>query len=120
MNDAFSSRASRRYGSWIPGLTLIGIGLVFLVQNYLGREIHNWWALFILIPVSFMLERGYASLQAGRSAEAVGQVMGGLVLVALIVIFLFDLPFGQLWPIFLIIGGLSLLFSRRTWDGLAP
>jgi len=41
--------------------------------------------------------------------------MGSLVLVALIVIFLFDLPLGQLWPIFLIIGGLSLLFSRRYW-----
>ena len=115
MNDAFSSRASRRYGSWIPGLALIGIGLVFLVQNYLGREIHNWWALFILIPVFFMLERGYESFQAGRSGEAVGQLTGSLVLVALIVIFLFDLPLGQLWPIFLIIGGLSLLFSRRNW-----
>jgi len=41
--------------------------------------------------------------------------MGGLVLVALIVIVLFDLPFGQLWPIFLIIGGVSLLFSRQRW-----
>jgi hypothetical protein len=28
---------------------------------------------------------------------------------------LFDLPFGQLWPIFVIIARLSLLFSRRTW-----
>jgi hypothetical protein len=115
MSDASSSPAARRYGSWIPGLVLIGIGLVFLLQNYLGREIHNWWALFILIPVFFTLERGYESLQAGRSGETIGQLMGGLVLVALIVIFLFDLPFGQLWPIFLIIGGLSLLFSRRTW-----
>ncbi|MDQ2911721.1 MAG: hypothetical protein M3T56_00500 [Chloroflexota bacterium] len=94
---------------------LIGLGVVFLIQNYLGRELHSWWALFILITVFFTLERGYASLQAGRSAEAIGQLMGGLVLVALIVFFLFDLPFGQLWPIFLIIGGLSLLFSRRRW-----
>jgi len=31
-----------------------------------------------------------------------------------IVIFIFDLPLGQLWPIFLIIGGLSLLVSR-SW-----
>ena len=114
MSDAIPSRSSSRYGAWIPGLVLIGLGLVFLAQNYLGQEIHNWWALFILIPVFFTLERGYASLQAGRSAEAVGQLMGGLVLVALIVIFLFDLPFGQLWPIFLIIGGLSLLVSR-SW-----
>ena len=115
MSGATPARPSSRYGAWIPGLVLIGLGVVFLIQNYLGREIHNWWALFILIPVFFTLERGYASLQAGRPAEAIGQLMGGLVLVALIVIFLFDLPFGQLWPIFLIIGGLSLLFSRRTW-----
>lgn len=115
MSEATPSESSRRYGSWIPGVALIGIGLVFLAQNYLGQEIHNWWALFILIPVFFTLERGYASLRAGRSAEAIGQLMGGLVLVALIVIFLFDLPLGQLWPIFLIIGGLSLLFSRQRW-----
>jgi hypothetical protein len=115
MSDASPSRASRRYGSWIPGLALIGIGLVFLAQNYLGREIHNWWALFILLPVFFTLERAYASLQVGRSAEAIGQLMGALVLVALVVIFLLDLPLGQLWPIFLILGGIWLLFSRRTW-----
>jgi hypothetical protein len=43
-----------------------------------------------------------------------GQLLGALVLVALIAFFLLDLPFGQLWPIFLIIGGLSLLVSR-SW-----
>jgi len=116
VSDATPARSSSRYGSWIPGVALIGLGVVFLVQNYLGREIHNWWALFILLPVFFTLERGYTSLQAGRTAEAIGQLIGGLLLVALIVIFLFDLPFGQIWPIFLIIGGLSLLFSRRTWS----
>jgi surface polysaccharide O-acyltransferase-like enzyme len=94
---------------------LIALGLLFLAQNYLGQPIHNWWALFILIPVFFTLERAYANLQAGRNAEAIGQLMGALVLVALIVIFVFELPFGQLWPIFLIIGGFSLLFSRRRW-----
>lgn len=92
MSDTTPAQAPSKYGAWIPGLALIGLGVVFLIQNYLGREIHNWWALFILIPVFFTLERGYASLQAGRSAEAVA----------------------QLWPISLIIGGLSLLFSRRT------
>jgi hypothetical protein len=114
VTDVTPTRHPGRYGAWIPGVALIGLGVVFLIQNYLGREIHNWWALFILIPVFFTLERGYASLQAGRSAEAVGQLMSALVLVALIVIFIFDLPFGQLWPIFLIIGGLSLLVSR-SW-----
>jgi hypothetical protein len=114
VSDATPSRRSNPFGTWLPGLVLIGLGVVFLIQNYLDIEIRNWWALFILIPVFFTLERGYASLQAGRTGEAIGQLMGALVLIALIVIFLFDLPFGQLWPIFLIIGGLALLFSRRT------
>jgi hypothetical protein len=114
LSDAKPPEPASRYGTWIPGIVLIGIGLIFLAQNYLGQEIHNWWALFILIPVFFTLERGYASLRAGRNAEALGQLMGGLVLVALVVIFLFDLEFGQLWPIFLIIGGITLLISR-SW-----
>lgn len=42
-------------------------------------------------------------------------VMGGLALVALTLIFLLGLPFGQLWPIFLIIAGIGMLFSRRSW-----
>jgi len=115
VSDAPPSGRSSRYGSWIPGLVLIGLGLIFLAQNYLGQEIRNWWALFILLPVFFTLERAYASLQAGRSAKAIGQLMSALVLVALVAIFLLDLPLGQLWPIFLILGGIALLFSRRTW-----
>ena len=72
MSEATSSESSRRYGSWIPGVALIGIGLVFLAQNYLGQEIHNWWALFILIPVFFTLERGYANFeQADRRKRSV-------------------------------------------------
>ncbi len=36
-------------GSWF-GFALIAVGVLFLVQNYLGYELHNWWALFVLIP----------------------------------------------------------------------
>jgi hypothetical protein len=106
-----TERASR-FGNWIPGIVLIGLGLIFLVQEYFGYQLHNWWALFILIPAFFTLERGYASVTAGRSAEAVAQIIGALVLVALTLIFLLDLPFGQLWPIFLILAGVGMLFSR--------
>ena len=115
MSDASPTQHSGRYRAWIPGVALIGLGIIFLIQNYLGQEIHNWWALFILLPVFFTLERGYASLQAGRPGEAIGQLLAALVLIALIVIFLFDLPLDQSWPAFLIIGGFSLLFSRRSW-----
>jgi hypothetical protein len=104
-----------RYGAWIPAVVLILVGLIFLAQNYFGRDIKNWWALFIFIPVVLTLTRAYVSLQAGKTAEAFGQIIGGLVLVVVIVFFLFGLSFGQLWPIFLVIGGFLLLISRRSW-----
>ena len=43
MNDA--TQPSTRCGAWIPGVVLIGLGVVFPIQNYLGREIRNCWAL---------------------------------------------------------------------------
>jgi len=110
-----TTERATRLGGWIPGIVLIGLGLIFLAQEYFGYQLRNWWALFILIPAFFTLERGYASMTAGRSAEAVGQIIGGLVLVALTLIFLLGLPLGQLWPIFLIIAGTGLLFSRSSW-----
>ena len=58
MSDTRPVQSASRYAAWIPGIALIGLGIVFLIQNYLGEEIHNWWALFILIPVFFTLERG--------------------------------------------------------------
>jgi len=112
VSDASPVRHPNRYGAWIPGVALIGLGLVFLIQNYLGREIHNWWALFILIPVFFTLERGYASLQAKRPAEALGKVLGALALFAVTVILFLDLRLTKLCRFFPIIAGPSLLLSR--------
>jgi hypothetical protein len=110
--NAPAARPASTYRAWIPAVVLICVGLAFLVRNYFGQEIHNWWALFILIPSFILAQRGYSSLQVGRNAEAFGQLSGALVLAGLIVVFLFEFSFGPLWPIFLIIGGISLLASR--------
>jgi hypothetical protein len=103
----------RAYGSWVPGLALILIGLLFLAQNYLNVELRNWWALLILIPAFFTLERAYAHFAAGQAQLAVADAIGGIVLVGLTAVFLFDLPLGQLWPLLLIAAGIAALFSRR-------
>lgn len=92
MSDTAPTAPASKFGAWIPGIVLIGLGVIFLVQNYMGEQLRNWWALFLLIPVLFTLERGYSSYKAGRTGEVIG----------------------QLWPSFLIIGGLSLLVSR-SW-----
>jgi hypothetical protein len=107
------ARIRTAYGSWVPGFVLIGLGLIFLAQNYFDVEVRNWWALFILIPAFFTVERAYAHYAAGDAHLAVGPAIGGVVLVGLAVALGFDLPLGQLWPLLLIAAGIAALFSRR-------
>lgn len=99
--------------SWIGAVVLILLGLVFLVQNLTGFRWGNWWALFILIPALYSFARTYQAYRAaGRlTREVTGPLVGGLVLTVIALIFLFDLDWGLLWPIFLIIGGLAILLS---------
>ena len=99
--------------SWVPGLVLIGIGLVFLLNNFTDFELHNWWALFILIPAFASLGnflRAYR--QHGRMTdEARGSFIGMLILFFVAAVFLFGWSWGAVWPFFLIIAGVGALLS---------
>ncbi|HEX6306274.1 MAG TPA: hypothetical protein VFZ76_18890 [Anaerolineales bacterium] len=114
-------REARRTGSytgggWIGGAILIIIGLVFLLRNTTAFELDNWWALFILIPAFGSFATAWNSYQnSGRITAAVrGPLIGGLILLFVSMAFLFGLDFGLLWPVFLILGGLALLFNALT------
>ena len=115
-------RAQRRssygsiYGSWLPGIILILLGGIFLAQNYFGASLRNWWALFILIPALSTLTTAYALWRDGHTDWATGPFIAGLGFLVLTAVFLLDLPIGQLWPLFLIVAGLGLLFSRGRWS----
>ena len=85
LKDAEQAETERHDGpnmAWIPGLVLIGIGLVFLLNNFTDFELHNWWALFILIPAFASLGnfwRAYRS--AGRLGnDARGSLIGAMIL----------------------------------------
>jgi hypothetical protein len=116
-------RAQRRssygtiYGSWLPGIILVLLGGIFLAQNYFGASLRNWWALFILIPALSTLTTAYALWRDGHADWATGPFMAGLGFLVLTAMFLLDLPIGQLWPLFLIVAGVGLLFSRGRWGG---
>lgn len=116
-------RAQRRtsygsiYGSWLPGIILILLGGIFLAQNYFGASLRNWWALFILIPAFSALTTAYALWRDGHADWAAGPLVAGLGFLVLTAMFLLDLPIGQLWPLFLIVAGVGLLFSRGRWSG---
>ena len=106
-------------GIWIAAAILIGVGVVFLLQN-MGYAIPgNWWALFLLIPAGFSLAGAWKSYQ--RNGNRFGPGMAGslitaLVLIALTLVFLFDLDvnWNVIWPALLIIIGLGVL-ARAYW-----
>lgn len=98
--------------SWLPGLILIILGLVFLADNYFSIDFfNNWWALFILIPAYTNLSRAWHRYRvAGRwTGDARGSLIGGLILTLVAFIFLFELSWTLFWPLILIIMGVGLL-----------
>jgi hypothetical protein len=101
------------WGGWITGLVLILIGLIFLLQNFSMLRLNNWWALFLLIPAIGSFVSAYENYRSNQRITAAGRgpLIGGTILLFLVVVFLFGLDLGTLWPVFLVIGGLVLLLG---------
>ena len=128
-SDPFESRRERRAERrahrhdatpWLGGVILIVLGLIFLAQNFGVATLNNWWALFILIPAVGAFSAAWRRYQAaGESltSDALGSLIGGLILTAVSLTFLFNLNLGSngnlLWPILLILGGVAVLLQVR-------
>ena len=99
--------------AWVPGLVLMAIGAIFLLNNFTDFQLDNWWALFILIPAFGSLGNFWRVYRShGRmSSDARGSLIGALILFFVAAIFLFGWNWGTVWPFFLIIAGLGALLS---------
>lgn len=99
-----------RTGQLWFAVVLIGLGVIFLVQNYTGAELGNWWALFILIPATGALAAAWAAWRSGMHPAAVsGPLVGGLAMLTVAAIFLLELQWSRVWPVFLILAGIGAL-----------
>lgn len=113
-------RAWRGSSGWLFGAILVLVGVLLLMQNLTGFTLHNWWALFILIPAAGFFAAAWRILaysRGGTSAAAIGPFLVGLLLVAVTAAFLFELNFnwGLVGPIVLILLGVSALFGALGW-----
>ena len=107
---------SRRSSGWIGGVVLILVGVFFLLNNVFGYNFAgNWWAIFIFIPAIYSLSRAWTSYRrhGELNEKARGNLIGGLLIGAVAVIFLLGLSFGSWWPIFIIIVGIGALLAAR-------
>lgn len=104
---------------WI-GLVVVIIGGLLLANNlgyYLGLErLRNWWALLLFIPAAGKVHEAWGNLRAGFHLGHVSvrePLITGVAFVLVAVIFLAGLSWMTWWPVFVILGGLSLLLSRN-------
>jgi hypothetical protein len=104
-------------GSWFGAFILIGLGIIFLLQNYGYLHINNWWALFILLGTfaawgsAFRIWRNNGRRMTGG---VVGSFFSGLVILAIAIVFLCDIHvnWNLHWPLILICAGIFILFRR--------
>jgi hypothetical protein len=103
-------------GQWILGLVLVGVGLFFLLGNVLPFAfLSTWWALFILLPAGFSLNRAWQTYrrEGHMTSAARGSLIGGLMIGTVGIILLFGLDWGAIWPVFIIIVGVGALINAR-------
>ena len=112
-----AERRAARYaggGAWLAGAALILLGVIFMLQNMGALQLHNWWALFILLPAlgSFATAYGAYRTNGGRlNVTARGSIIGGLIFTAIAAFFLFDLESNLFWPVLLILAGVGMLIN---------
>jgi hypothetical protein len=90
------------------------LGIIFLLRELTTFSLDNWWALFILIPAvgSFGAAwRSYQNAGGHLTAGSRGSFITGLILTMVTMIFLFNLNWGLLGPILLILAGIGILIN---------
>jgi hypothetical protein len=93
-------------------LALIGMGVVFLLQQNNLLQLDNWWALFILVPGGISLVYGLVAYRGGkRDHQTRGSITAGTLMMVIGLIFVLELDWGRIWPVFLIIPGVFMLLG---------
>lgn len=96
------------------GLAMIAVGVaVILSQLGIFSEDFNWWAIFILVPGFGFLSGALDNLIVkGRISSSVRSLFGtGLLVLTVGGMFLFDLNWGDFWPLILIVVGFSMFLN---------
>lgn len=102
---------------WIGFLVVVVGGL--LLANNLGYDIgldrlQNWWAFLLLIPAVGKFHQAWTCLKAGFALthdSVLEPLFTGIAFTLVAVMFLLGLSWTTWWPLFVILGGFSLLLS---------
>jgi hypothetical protein len=101
----------------IPAIIVIGIGVLFLLNNlnilYFSEWVRYWPVILIAIGLVKLVDANTPSGHvAGAIFVGVGAILLGQTLGFL------NVAMHDLWPLFLIGAGLLMLFNRDSWHGV--
>ncbi len=111
--DITIEKTYRRHSGWSFGLVMIGLGCLFLLKNYGYPMPENWWAFFLLIPAIPSLTRALLLARRGEGKEALRPLARAFIFSFLAAGFLLDWDWAQIWPVFLIVGGVGIIATAR-------
>lgn len=112
-----TQKPKTRTSNWPLGLAIVLIGGVLLARN-MGVDLfflnlHNWWALFILVLAIGPLQQAYVALRReGLGLPVANSLVSAASIIFVALIFLLDLSFFLWWPVFLIMAGLYVMTNR--------
>lgn len=104
-------------GVAMGGVWLIGLGIIFLVQQLLDIPWSRAWPLFLILAGVALAIRMVLSWGRPWGPSPVVGLIGPIILIGLGVLFLgtntglWDISFSQLWPLILVVIGVVLLIG---------
>ncbi|MEM7030788.1 MAG: hypothetical protein AAF629_14575 [Chloroflexota bacterium] len=118
MNVNTSTDHKSNSWGWVGAVSVIAVGLIFLLRTTFGLPLQNWWAALILLPAIMFFARAWQAYQGEGelTSSAITWLVTGLLITYTAFVFLLNLSFSTMWPFsVLIIGGGMLLhyFARK-------
>ena len=94
----------------LGGVTMLLIGLTFLVMSILGkRQVDNWWSIFVMLPGVLLLGIGRTlRLGNGRTHVLPRLAVGlGLIILTVGAMFALNLNWNVWWPLMIVVPGVA-------------
>ena len=124
MKQEMVQQDERRQGTFwrdMGGVTMLLIGLTFLVMSILGkRQVDNWWSIFVMLPGVLFLGIGRTfSLGNGRHHILTRFAIGlGVVILTVGLMFALNLNWAVWWPLMIVVPGVAFWLIGGSQHGV--